>query len=112
MSFAKKSSKLQKFIPYFLFMGVLLLVSQACKQKTEATSSPADLPAKEEYSVIISGVKVGHLNVTRSGDTVVTDYDYKDNGRGPTINETIVLNNEGFPVQWNRSEERRVGREG
>src|SRR5690606_37028524 len=71
------------------------------KQKTEATSSPADLPAKEEYSVIISGVKVGHLNVTRSGDTVVTDYDYKDNGRGPTINETIVLNNEGFPVQWN-----------
>jgi hypothetical protein len=100
MFFAKAVSKLQKINYYYLLVGLLLIVAQSCKEKTEQTSSQADLPAEETYTVIISGVKVGHLNVTRSGDTVVTDYDYKDNGRGPTIKETIVLNNEGFPVQW------------
>ncbi|WP_245529066.1 amidohydrolase family protein [Aequorivita sublithincola] len=99
MFFAKGISKLRKNNYYYLLIGVLL-VTQSCKSPSEQTSSQADLPAEETYTVIISGVKVGHLNLSRSGDTLVTDYDYKDNGRGPTIKETIVLNSEGFPVQW------------
>jgi hypothetical protein len=43
---------------------------------------------------------VGHLIVDRVGDTVAIDYDYKNNGRGPTIKETIVLDAAGFPQQW------------
>ncbi|CAM3307441.1 amidohydrolase family protein [Aequorivita lipolytica] len=100
MRFTFRIPKLQKFKQYYLLIGVLLLVNQSCKSPIEQTSSQADLPAEEAFTVIIAGTKVGHLNVTRSGDTVVTNYDYKDNGRGPTIKETIVLNNEGFPVQW------------
>ena len=43
---------------------------------------------------------MGHLIVDRAGDTVAIDYDYKNNGRGPTIAETILLDAAGFPVQW------------
>ncbi|WP_211337034.1 amidohydrolase family protein [Marinicella litoralis] len=38
--------------------------------------------------------------MTRTGDQLVTDYDYKNNGRGPTINESIRLNSAGYPIQW------------
>lgn len=93
-------SKLQKFKFFYLLLVLLLIVNQGCKSKSEETSLQADLPAEESFTVIIGGTTVGHLNVTRAGDTVVTDFDYKDNGRGPTIKETIVLNKEGFPVQW------------
>lgn len=100
MKFIFKTAKLQNVKYYYLLCAVLLLINQGCKEKNGEISSQAGLPEKEVYTVLIGGTKVGHLNVTRSGDTVVTDYDYKDNGRGPTIKETIVLNANGFPVQW------------
>ena len=100
MYFVKRLSKFQKANYYYLLAVMLLFVTQACKEKTEKVSSQADLPEKEMYSVITGGIKVGNLNVTRAGDSVSIDYDYKNNGRGPTVKETIVLNAEGFPVQW------------
>ncbi|MDP2688380.1 MAG: amidohydrolase family protein [Aequorivita sp.] len=100
MKFIFKTPTLQKLKSYYLLFALLLLLTQGCKEKNEEISSQADLPEKEVYTVLIGGTKVGHLNVDRAGDTVAIDYDYKDNGRGPTIKETIVLNAEGFPVQW------------
>lgn len=95
-----KRTTLQQLKPYYLLFALLLIINQSCKEKTEKVSSQANLPEKESFSVITGGIKVGHLNVTRAGDSVSIDYDYKNNGRGPTIAETIVLNAEGFPVQW------------
>ncbi|KXN98984.1 amidohydrolase [Aequorivita aquimaris] len=100
MLFVKELSKLQKINYYYLLAVMLLLATQACKQKAEKTSQQTDLPAEESFSVIIGGTNVGHLNVIRLGDTVFTDYDYKNNGRGPTLKETVVLDTDGFPVQW------------
>ncbi|GAB4510014.1 MAG: hypothetical protein Tsb004_12020 [Allomuricauda sp.] len=68
--------------------------------KTEPTSSLADYQGEENYSVIISETKVGYMKVNTSGDTIQIDYDYKNNGRGPTMKETIVLNAEGYPKSW------------
>lgn len=100
MSFVFKIANLLKLKSYYFLLALLLLVSQGCKEKTEETSSQADLPKEETFTVIVGGTAVGNLNVTRSGDTVFTDYDYKNNGRGPTLKETIVLNKDGFPMQW------------
>ncbi len=93
-----KTPAIQKLKPYYLLF-VLLLATQACKQKSEETASQA-LPEKESFTVIRGGNVVGHLKVDRAGDTLAIDYDYKDNGRGPSVKETIVLNADGFPVQW------------
>ena len=54
----------------------------------------------ENFTVIIGGTKVGHLDVVRSGDTVKIDYDYKNNGRGPTMKEELKLDAKGMPVAW------------
>lgn len=100
MIFSIKIPKLQKIKFYFLIWGLLLIMIQSCTFNSDDKTSLANIPEKESFTVIIGGTTVGHLKVTRSGDTLVTDYDYKNNGRGPTINETIIVNSDGFPTQW------------
>ncbi|WP_380878975.1 hypothetical protein ACFB49_19620 [Sphingomonas sp. DBB INV C78] len=56
--------------------------------------------APERFTVIFGGRNVGHLNADTTGDKTVIDYDYKNNGRGPTIAETIQVNAQGLPTQW------------
>ncbi|MHA7830721.1 MAG: amidohydrolase family protein [Flagellimonas sp.] len=82
----------------FFIVGLVLMAGYSCK--TEPQSSLMDHQGEENYSVIISETKVGHLKANTSGDTIKIDYDYKNNGRGPTMKETIVLNAEGYPVNW------------
>ena len=57
-------------------------------------------PVVEEFTVVTGGNKVGHLTATRDGAAVAIDYDVKNNGRGPTIAEKIMLDAGGLPTQW------------
>jgi len=52
------------------------------------------------YSVIFGGVNVGHLTAKVNGDQTSIDYNVKNNGRGPTIAETIKLDADGLPTEW------------
>jgi hypothetical protein len=52
------------------------------------------------FSVIFSGRNVGHLIAETKGDATSVDYDYKDNGRGPTIKEVIRTGPDGLPAEW------------
>lgn len=82
----------------FLYLSFALFLFFGCKQESSKTSSLADYQGNEIYSIIIGGNKVGNLKADIKGDTIVVDYDYKNNGRGPTIAETIVLNSDGYPT--------------
>ncbi len=53
------------------------------------------------YSFIFGEKKVGHLNAETKGDQTTVDYDVKNNGRGPTIAESITLDASGLPTTWN-----------
>lgn len=66
---------------------------------TLATATPA-LAEVERYSIVFGGRTVGHLNADVQGLTVAIDYDYKDNGRGPTMKEALRLDEAGRPVAW------------
>jgi hypothetical protein len=79
-------------------IAITLMAIQSCKQ--EPASSLANYQGDETYTVIVGENKVGHLKATTVGDTIHVDYDYKNNGRGPTMKEIIVLNPEGYPVDW------------
>lgn len=85
-------------LPY-LSLALLLFIS--CNQESPKVSSLANYQGEETYSVIFGSTTVGHLKTETVGDTIQVDYDYKNNGRGPTMKETIVLNEDGFPIQWN-----------
>ena len=82
-----------------LLIALLLIAIHSCNSGNE-NHQMTDLPLEEAYSVFIGGTQVGCLNIKRSGDTLITDYDYKNNGRGPTIKDTVVFDINGFPVQW------------
>lgn len=52
------------------------------------------------YRMLIGGVDTGHLVVDRQLDQVAIDFDFKQNGRGPTIAEEINVDERGYPVDW------------
>jgi imidazolonepropionase-like amidohydrolase len=60
------------------------------------------LAMAETYSyVFITGDKnVGHLTAETDGAKTTIDFDIKNNGRGPTIAETITLDAAGMPSDW------------
>jgi imidazolonepropionase-like amidohydrolase len=52
------------------------------------------------YRVLFGGDDVGHLIVDEAENRIAIDFDYKQNGRGPTIAEEIILDDRGYPVDW------------
>jgi imidazolonepropionase-like amidohydrolase len=54
----------------------------------------------ERLTVIFGGRPIGHLTATTDANKVVIDYDYKNNGRGPTLAEIITLTTKGLPSAW------------
>ena len=58
------------------------------------------LAGSERFSVILGGKNVGHLNVDTAGSHSIIDYDYKDNGRGPTLKESVDVDAAGLPIAW------------
>lgn len=63
---------------------------------TVASSAGAQAAA-ERYVIVSNGERIGHLNVTRNGSQVSTDFLIDDNGRGPKIRETWKLGADGLP---------------
>ena len=65
-----------------------------------AAVQPLAAAETETFTVIVGGRNVGHLKADTDGAKTVIDYDYKNNGRGPTIAETITLGPDGLPRAW------------
>ena len=83
-----------------IYALLFLFLIASCKQEPTTESSLLTYQGDESYSVISGSATVGYLKTHIEGDTIHIDYDYKNNGRGPTMKETIVLNTEGFPLNW------------
>ena len=52
------------------------------------------------YSFISGEKKVGHMTAETKGDQTTIDFGVKNNGRGPTIAESIMLDAAGLPTEW------------
>jgi imidazolonepropionase-like amidohydrolase len=55
------------------------------------------------YVVIFGGTNVGHVNVDSTASRTSIDYNIKNNGRGPTMAETITFGADGLPSAWSIS---------
>ncbi|MEQ8558824.1 MAG: amidohydrolase family protein [Henriciella sp.] len=82
-------------------LGAVMLSGYANAQETEGASESAGIEGvvTRDYTVLVSGTKIGEMDVTQAEDTVTVDYEYRNNGRGPTMMETVILD-EGVPVHW------------
>ena len=56
--------------------------------------------AAERFAVLISGRNVGSLVTDESGGATKIVFDFKNNGRGPTIEEHLALDGAGIPTRW------------
>jgi imidazolonepropionase-like amidohydrolase len=65
-----------------------------------STSIPAAHAQTARFTAITGGKNVGHLWVDTQGSRTTVDYDIKNNGRGPTIAETITTGADGLPTGW------------
>jgi len=54
----------------------------------------------ENYTVIFGSRNVGHLIADTNGATTTIDFDYKNNGRGPTMKEVLSIDAQGLPTSW------------
>src|SRR5262245_8618535 len=80
--------------------GALDQTSRTMKTILALALATVSVPAFADtasYSVIFGGKNLGHLVADTQGDTTKVDYDYKNNGRGPTIKEVIRSNADGLP---------------
>lgn len=86
-----------------IFAGALALsLTAACSQET---GKPQAAPPEAEaggatFTIITGGARVGRLIVEETDDGIEIDYDYKNNGRGPTMKETVAFNADGAPIAW------------
>ncbi len=52
------------------------------------------------YNVIYGGQNVGHVYAETTANRTTIDYNVKNNGRGPTMAETITFGPDGLPTAW------------
>jgi imidazolonepropionase-like amidohydrolase len=52
------------------------------------------------YTVIFGGQNVGHVFVDTKAGVTKVDYNVKNNGRGPTMAETLTFGADGLPTSW------------
>ncbi|MGL6291391.1 MAG: hypothetical protein ACRC2H_11925, partial [Silanimonas sp.] len=60
----------------------------------------AEAAETERYVVLTPEATIGHLHAIVDEASISVDYDVKDNGRGPTMKETLRLDDTGFPIEW------------
>ena len=68
------------------------------KAKTEVASDP--LSGRESFSILLAGTPIGKLEVDHDSGRTLIDYEYRNNGRGPSITESLSLGENGFPSAW------------
>ena len=91
---------------------VLMLTLTACSESdstpdvaiepdvSDISSSGAALAGSETFSILIAGTQVGQLEAVHEEGNTQVDYEYRNNGRGPTITESVAIGENGLPTSW------------
>ena len=103
--------KLHSFLILILF-GTML---SGCSPSDEAAQQPAlnnaanqeEIPpgqfsrllGSESFTAILSGTEVGQMEVVHD-DLTSVEFEFRSNGRGPTVTETIEFSEDGYPETW------------
>ena len=90
-----------------ILIAALTAIISACSESSSTSdtvvaggSSSAPFSGTESFSILIGGTPVGMLEVDHSSGTTLIDYEYRNNGRGPTIKETLTVGENGLPTAW------------
>ncbi len=94
-------------VPFLYSLLVLTLVINACSdakppaEKVTKAEVTSDSPrARESFSILLAGTPIGKLEVDHDAGRTLIDYEYRNNGRGPSIKESLSFGENGFPSAW------------
>jgi len=104
---------MRNYFKYSLMTGVCVILA-ACSptNETQTSAEPAAEPTIEAaaetpsiteantFTVMVGGTVIGAMEVTPSDDGYAVEFEFRNNGRGPTITERVVLNETGLPTSW------------
>ena len=88
------------------FAGLAVAACDAPSGQSDEATAPEPvvitIPETEatRYVVLVGGTPIGAANITHDGNDIAIEYEFRNNGRGPTLNEQITLNDAGYPVSW------------
>ena len=74
----------------------------ACGNSGTTPDSETATAATEasRFTILVGGTEIGALEITASETGYGVEYEYRNNGRGPTISETVALSAAGLPTHW------------
>ena len=70
---------------------------------THIPSSRSEASGKESFSILVAGTQIGKLEAEHNAGNTQVDYAYRNNGRGPTITESVAIGENGLPTNWSIS---------
>lgn len=68
--------------------------------QTVETGSAAQRAEARTFTVLVDGTPIGSMQVEPAEAGFEVDFEYRNNGRGPTLAETVTLDEQGYPVSW------------
>lgn len=88
-----------------LALATLAACSQPASQDDPASANASAAPAAsapeaQNFTVLVGGTEIGALDISPSEDGFGVEFEYRNNGRGPTVTETIALDEQGLPTSW------------
>ncbi|MEM7459616.1 MAG: amidohydrolase family protein [Pseudomonadota bacterium] len=81
-------------------LGLGVAGCAAIESGEKPSNARAALSGTEDFIVQVAGTEIGAMAVDHTSGATVIAYEYRNNGRGPTFNETINLDADGFPTKW------------
>ena len=93
---------------YSAIIGLVLMAALAACSESTSTPEVVGAPSasqltpggKESFSILVAGTPVGKLEAQHTADTTQVDFEYRNNGRGPTITESVTIGENGLPSSW------------
>ena len=75
------------------------LIAEEGNQEESSSGQFSRLIGSESFTAILSGTEVGQMEVVHD-DLTSVEFEFRSNGRGPTVTETIEFSEDGYPETW------------
>ncbi|WP_417485760.1 amidohydrolase family protein [Maricaulis sp.] len=89
-----------------IWAGMAIATLAACSPPVEngttdeVSSTVQGAPEATRFTVLVGGTEIGGMDIQPTDNGYAVEFEYRNNGRGPTITENVTLDERGLPVDW------------
>lgn len=69
-------------------------------QTAGSGAETAQIAEADVFTIMVGGTVIGALEISEIEDGYSVEYEFRNNGRGPTISERVLLDENGLPISW------------